>query len=194
MKLTTQFATRARSTEDGSRRAEIGSQRLAAGGGRLSAGVPALHRNSPISDSRPLTSAFRLPRTAQPAFSLLEVMIAMAIFFVAIFAILELTTQSLSAARHLQTSHVDVTGVAATLSLTNRLEEGPLPPEIADQFEDLNPGYRCVGNIYEVSSNGLFRVDFEVAGIKGKKVVGSSMSILLFRPESASSFRNKLGR
>ena len=134
------------------------------------------------------------PPAAEDAFSLLEVMIAMALFFIAIFAILSLTSQSLSAARHLQTSHVDVGGLAAMLSLTNRLEEGSLPREFVAQFEDLNPGYSCDGNIAEVSSNGLFQVDFEIVGLKGKKVVGSTMSILLFRPESASSFRSRLRR
>lgn len=129
----------------------------------------------------------------QSAFSLLEVMIAMALFFMAVFAILNLTSQSLAAARHLQTSHVDVGGLAAIMSLTNRVEEGPIPKEIVTQFQDLNPGYSCDGTISEAGSNGLFRVDFEVVGLQGKKVVGSTLSILLFRPESSSS-RTKLGR
>ena len=134
-------------------------------------------------------------KPGERAFSLLEVTIAMAIFFAAAFAILSLTSQSLAQARNLQTSHVDIGGLAAMLALTNRLEEGRLPREIIAQFENFNPGYSCEGNIAEVSSNGLFQVDFEVAGLKGKKVVGSTMSILLYRPGSPSSFGNRrLGR
>ncbi len=159
-------------------RSEVRSQKLF---GRRVVGTSRLA----TCDLQPLSSSER-------AFTLLEVMIAMALFFMGIFAILNLTSQSLLAARRLQTSHVDVGGLAAMLSLTNRVEEGPrLPPGIVAQFEDLNPGYSCAGEITEVSSNGLFRVDFEIVGLKGKKVVGSTMSILLYRPESASSFRNK---
>jgi hypothetical protein len=139
-----------------------------------------------------LVREISLKRAPERAFSLLEVMIAMALFFMAVFAILSLTSQSLSAARHLQISHVDIGGLAGMISLTNRVEEGPLPQEIIAQFEQLNPGYSCVGNILEASSNGLFRVDFEVVGLKGQKVVGSTLSILLFRPESAGSARGRL--
>ena len=125
------------------------------------------------------------------AFTLIEVLIAMALFFVAIFAILDLTSQSISAARYLQSTHVDLTSLASALSLTNRLEEGGLPPQITGQFEDQYPGYTCNGNIFEVSSNGLFQVDLEIYGVKGKKVVASSTSILLYRPDSAYSSRNR---
>ena len=133
-------------------------------------------------------------RGAATAFSLIEVMIAMVLFFIAIFAILDLTAQSTSAARHLQSSHVDATSLATSLSLTNRLEEGPLPPDTMAEFEEQHPGYSCNGNIFEVSSNGLFQIDLEIYGVKGKKVVASTMSFLLYRPDSARSFRNKLGR
>jgi Tfp pilus assembly protein PilV len=128
------------------------------------------------------------------AFSLLEVMIAMAIFFVAIFAILNLTSQSLASARRLQLAHVDATSLAASLSLTNRLEEGPLPSDIVAQFEEQHPGFTCNGNIFEASSNGLFQVDLEIRGLKEKKVVGSTMSILLYRSGASSAFRSRLSR
>ena len=128
------------------------------------------------------------------AFSLLEVLIAMTLFFVAVFAILNLTTQSISAARTLQTAVVDAGSLATGLSLTNRLEEGGLPPEIVQEFEKLHPGYTCNAEIFEVSSNGLFQVDLEIYGLKGKKVVASGMSILLYRPESASSFGSRMRR
>jgi len=45
------------------------------------------------------------------AFSLLEVMIAIAIFFTSVFAILELTSQHLRTARILQTLDVDRTSL-----------------------------------------------------------------------------------
>ena len=128
------------------------------------------------------------------AFTLIEVLIAMALFFVAVFAILDLTSQSIASARLLQSSHVDATSLAAAMSLTNRLEEGQLPSEVMAQFQEQYPGYTCNGNIVEIGSNGLFQVDFEIYGVKGKKVVASTMSIWLFRPDSGSAFRNKVRR
>src|SRR5947207_7188578 len=85
------------------------------------------------------------------AFSLLEVMIAMALFFMAIFAILGLTSQSIGAAARLQRHEVDIAGLAAELSLTNLLQEGV---ESGD-FGDLHPGVTWTRSITEVSSNGL---------------------------------------
>lgn len=133
-------------------------------------------------------------RTNESAFTLLEVMIAMAIFFIAIFSILDLTSQNVAAARRLQTMQLDPSGLASAISLTNRLEEGDIPQDIIAQFQEQHPGYTCTGNITEVSSNGLFQIDFEIGGVKDKKVVGSGLSILLFRPDSASSLRNKIRR
>lgn len=131
-------------------------------------------------------------RRSDAAFTLLEVMVAMAIFFIAIFAILDLTSQNVAAARRLQTMQLDASGLASAIAFTNRLEEGEIPQDIIAEFQEQHPGYTCTGSITEVSTNGLFRVDLEIAGVKDKKVVGSGMSILLFRPDSARSFRNKI--
>jgi Tfp pilus assembly protein PilV len=124
------------------------------------------------------------------AFNLLEVMIAVAIFFMCIFSILALVSRSLKAARALQPIQVDARAAISFLSLTNRLEEGTLPPEVVMAFEKENPGYTVAGQIYEVATNGLFRIDFTVGGASGgdqKMAVTSDSSILLFRPMSAST-------
>jgi Tfp pilus assembly protein PilV len=124
------------------------------------------------------------------AFNLLEVMVAVAIFFMCIFSILALVSRSLKAARSLQPLQVDARAAISFLSLTNRLEEGPLPPEVVMAFERENPGYTVAGQIYEVATNGLFRVDFTVGGASSgehKVAVTSDSSILLFRPLSAST-------
>lgn len=115
------------------------------------------------------------------AFSLLEVMIAVSIFFMAIFAILDLTSRSLKAARSLQPIAVDASSAAAELSLTNRLEEGPIPPEINQHFSETYPDYSLDGRITEVGTNGLFQVDFVVFGGVNGKQADSKMSVLLFR-------------
>jgi hypothetical protein len=55
------------------------------------------------------------------AFSLLEVMIAIAILFVGTFAILGLISSSLANARRLQRPLVDASALVGQLSLTNQL-------------------------------------------------------------------------
>lgn len=121
------------------------------------------------------------------AFSLLEVMIAVAIFFMATFSILALVSRSLAQARGLQPMQVDANMVIAELSLTNRLEEGPIPPEIIKRFEHLYPTYTATGMIYEDRTNGLFRVETEVAGLTvGKHIARSKNTNYLFRPLSIS--------
>lgn len=96
------------------------------------------------------------------AFSLLEVMIAIAIFFTSVFAILELTSQHLRTARILQTLDVDRTSLPSLLSMTNFLEIGPLPIDVKIAYEDAHPGVTVDGFIDEVATNGLFRVDYNI--------------------------------
>lgn len=130
------------------------------------------------------------------AFSLLEVMIALALFFMCVFAILALVSRSLQQARQLEPMHLDARTAIAMLSLTNRLEEGPIPPEIITQYELSHPDSTIMGEIYEVATNGFFRVDFTVGTAGGnKKAVTATSSILLFRPQSQSTrFGSQLRR
>jgi Tfp pilus assembly protein PilV len=119
----------------------------------------------------------------QQAFSLLEVMIAMGIFFVSIFAILQLTSQNLAAARRLERREIDITTLAAQLTLTNRLEEGFESGDFGDGFRD----HLWSRTITQVASNGLFRVDFslyEPTRNKKAPLVERHLSILLYRPDS----------
>jgi hypothetical protein len=119
------------------------------------------------------------------AFTLLEVMIAVGIFFMATFSILALVSRCLSQARSLQPMQVDANMVAAELSLTNQLEEGPIPPEIIQHFEHMYPNYTCTGTIFEKETNGLFQVDIEVGGLTaGKHITSSKNSVYLFKPQS----------
>ena len=119
------------------------------------------------------------------AFSLLEVMIAMGIFFVARFSILALTSQNLAAARRLQRHEPDITMLAAQLSLTNRLEEG----FDSGDFGETIPDCLWSRTITEVASNGLFRVDFTVHKATGNKYAPLQerhLSVLMYRPLSGN--------
>jgi len=129
------------------------------------------------------------------AFSLLEVMIAVSIFFMATFAILGLVTRCLAQARSLEPMEIDTAALAAELSLTNRLEAGPIPDEVIQHFQHMYPNYTCGGFITDVGTNGLFKVDLEVGGVsQGKHVIRSHNEILLFREPIVSGIPGLPGR
>ena len=118
-------------------------------------------------------------RRRRTAFTLIEVMIALMIFFAAVFTILGVVSNALRNARVLQRKTVDAAMVAAQISLTNRLSE---VLETGD-FEDAYPDFEWTSDTYEVGTNGLFQVDMIVQRKSGG-AVESKMSILLYRPES----------
>lgn len=115
------------------------------------------------------------------AFTLLEVLIAIGLFFMVSFAVLELVTTGLGAARALQVRHADVGMLAAEMAATNSiLEEGVE----GGSFGDFFPGARWEREVTEVGTNSLFQVDFVVFEKVGKNEISSRMSILLYRPGS----------
>lgn len=125
-------------------------------------------------------------RPAIAAFTLLEVMIAMAIFFIVTFAILNVVVQSLAAARALQIRHPDAGMLAAQLSLTNCLVEGS---ESGD-FEDLFPNSYWERAITPAGSNSLWLVEFAVFDRSGKgKTAAETMSVLMFKPACGGAGR-----
>lgn len=137
-----------------------------------------------------------LPTRSARAFSLIEVMVASAILFICVFAILGLVTNSLRNAQVLQQHSVDPGMLAGMSVLTNRLYEGTESGDFEDIAPGSFPGYSWTRETYEVSSNGLFRIELSVTHPVGHKVVESRMSILLFRPDSpaGNSSGGGLGR
>ncbi len=120
-------------------------------------------------------------------FTILEVMIALAIFFACTFGILALVSQSLRQARALRPMNMDARSAIALLSLTNRLEEGPIPAEIITAFQQENPDFALMGEIRQVNTNGLFQVDFVVGSVSSgyeRSAITMNSSVLLFRPYS----------
>ena len=120
------------------------------------------------------------------AFTLLEVMIAIAIFFVASFAILGLVSTSLNNVRRIQRPSVDATPVLARYAATNSLVEGIYQGSLGDP-ELLGKEYRdynYVVGIEEIRSNHLYLVDCKITSAAGKRVVVSDMSTVLYRPHS----------
>ena len=123
------------------------------------------------------------------AFSLLEVMIAILVFFLVSFSVLEVVSVGLGAARSLQIRHPDAGILAAHLSLTNSLQEGSDSGDFDDIEPDVYPNCQWERNIFEASSNGLYQVDFLVIEKIGRRQVPSTMSILMYRPGGGRSVR-----
>jgi Tfp pilus assembly protein PilV len=118
------------------------------------------------------------------AFSLLEVMVAVGIFFMAVFAILGLVSSSIENARRLRRPMVDAGAVAGALSLTNKLVEGLESGDLSDFLGKEYQGYKWTYAVSEVQSNKLFQVDFIVQSPEAGNRVISKMSALFYRPQS----------
>ena len=128
---------------------------------------------------KPLARNPVLPSPAHPGrgFTLIEVMLAMAMFFTAVFAILALVSSSLRNARALQSSRVDAATLAAFLTVSNRLEEGMYSGDFGDLFRDQQFDYEVIP-----ITNGLVRVDVLVRSRQGRGQQVSTLSLLMFQP------------
>jgi hypothetical protein len=111
----------------------------------------------------PANSHDRAERSS--AFTLLEVIVACALFFMVAFAVLQIVATGLVAAKKLQQREPHFEFVASPHVLTNQLIEG----EYSGDFQDLQPdmpdlypnfSWECV--IQEVGSNGFFQVDYTI--------------------------------
>jgi hypothetical protein len=100
------------------------------------------------------------------------------------FAVLQLVTQGLVAAKSLQVRHPDPGMVLAALSLTNALEEGMM----SGDYEDIAPvtykDYRWEAFITEVGSNGLFEIQVLTYNNKKPGVSPSTITGRFWRPNS----------
>jgi hypothetical protein len=155
---------------------------------RLQSDMGRVPSGDTFSTPRPSHHASRIthhvPRlSTRAAFSLLEVMIAGGIFFMAIFAILAMVSGVLSNARSLRRVELDAGMVAAQISITNKLSEGTQ----SGDFGNLYPEYSWEADEYEVGTNGLWQVDIVVRR-RGLQKPADIMSVWLFRPESQSGF------
>jgi hypothetical protein len=124
------------------------------------------------------------PNRPRRAFSLLEVMIATGILFMAIFAILGLVSSALGNARRLQRPLVDASALVSQLSLTNQLVEGTYSGNLGDLLGKSYQEYRWAGEIREVGSNHLYSADFVIQYARGSSEILSRTTTLFFRPQS----------
>ncbi len=117
-------------------------------------------------------------RRQERAFTLMEVMIAMAIFFMAVFSILAVVSVNLHTAKLLQEPTVDTSMVMGDVCQTNILMEGTTEVD----FGDLYPGYKCKYEINQTRTNGWFQVDLYLIHPNGQAEL--NMSVNLWRPAS----------
>lgn len=119
------------------------------------------------------------------AFTLMEVMIASGIFFMATFAVLALVSTSLRNARALQRGDVDA-GMAASqvyqLLKTNRQAE----VSGSGDFGEAYPGYSFEFASSQYQSNGLLQVEI-VLHRRGNLKPVDTATIWVYAPEAKSS-------
>jgi hypothetical protein len=118
------------------------------------------------------------------AFSLLEVMIAIGIFFLGSFAILGLVSQSLSNAQRLKHPLVDASVILSQFSLTNQFIEGPYSGNLGDILGKDYADFTYQGDITEIRTNRLYSADFFIYNVRNGHDPVSRTSALFFRPQS----------
>jgi len=134
------------------------------------------------------TPASSSPRARRHAgFSLLEVMIALGIFFIALFTILGLISQLLRNARAFQNKKAADAGMvhAYFLAATNRVTEGLESGEFSDlaEFNDQYRDYSWEKETTFFATNGLWQVDYRVIN-RRLGTVESAISTLYFDPNT----------
>ena len=131
---------------------------------------------------------FRTPR----AFTLIEVMIACGIFFMATFAILALVSTTLRNARALQRGEVDAGMAAAQVYQTlktNRQTE----VSGSGNFGDAYPDYSYEFATQQYASNGLLQVDI-VVNRRGLRKPVDILSIWVYNPDAKSGIGGPMFR
>ena len=116
------------------------------------------------------------------AFTLIEVMIALGIFFMAVFTILALVSNILRNARGLQRPQVDAGMAAAIYVNTNKFPEGRVSGDLGDSL----PDYRYEIATDEFATNGLMQADV-VLSRRGSRQPPDAISILVFDPNHQST-------
>jgi type II secretory pathway pseudopilin PulG len=131
---------------------------------------------------------FRTPR----AFTLIEVMIACGIFFMATFAILALVSTTLRNARALQRGEVDAGMAAAQVYQTlktNRQAE----VSGSGNFGEAYPDYSYEFATQQYASNGLLQVDI-VVNRHGLRKPVDILSIWVYNPDAKSGLGGPMFR
>jgi hypothetical protein len=126
-------------------------------------------------------------RFASRAFTLIEVMIALGIFFMSVFTILALVSNILRNARGLQRPQVDA-GIAAAIYVnTNRFSVGTVTGPLEPPLQDFS--YEVITE--EFATNGLLHATV-ILNRRGNRTATDTLNILVFDPTFQSTpFRGR---
>ena len=139
-----------------------------------------MERGSRTHRSLFMYQASRSPGSA--GFTLIEVMIALGIFFMATFAILAMVSNILRNARGLQRPQVDAGMAAAIYVNTNRFSVGSVSGDLNDSL----PDYSYEIGTDEFATNGLLQAEV-VLRRHGGHQTPDSINILVFDPNFQST-------
>jgi hypothetical protein len=117
---------------------------------------------------------------SRAGFSLLEVMIAIGIFFMVAFSVLALVSQCLRQAAALEQVRTPMGSLAAQVFATNHLEEG----YDTGDFDDLFPGYRWTREVV-LLTNGFYEVYLTVSHDQQRKPE-SELLVHRYQPDAGS--------
>ena len=133
---------------------------------------------------------------ATRAFTLIEVMIACGIFFMATFAILALVAGTLRNARSLQRGEVDA-GMAAAQAYqtlkTNRMESGSTSGDFGETYRDFTWDATWDVDLDSGATNGLLKVDI-VVNRRGLRTPVDTTTIWVFAPDARPAGGGGLAR
>ena len=118
------------------------------------------------------------------AFTLIEVMIACFIFFLATFAILAMVATTLRNARGLQKGYVDAGMAAAQVFQIFKTNTDP-DLSVSGDFGDALRDYSWEANSQEYDTNGLLQVDIVVNRRGGREAV-DRLTILVYQANTKS--------
>jgi hypothetical protein len=119
------------------------------------------------------------------AFTLIEVMVAIGVFCIGVFAILGLIASVMHGARLLEKPMVDASAVINEIAQTNQLiEVSGVTGDLGDMLGKNYRGYTYIYDVVEEQSNKLFRIDVDLTSDAPGKPLISKMSVLLYRPLS----------
>jgi type II secretion system protein I len=113
------------------------------------------------------------------AFTLLEVLVAMGLFFLAVFAILDATMQGLRAARSLERNVPDAGLVLSQFMQAQRVDV----EQDAGDFEEPYEGFRWSWERQEIATNGLYEVVCVIEGDVEGRPYRSSTTAWMWRPD-----------
>ena len=132
------------------------------------------------------------PGRRAAAFTLIEVMIACGIFFMATLAILALVSSTLKNARGLQRIEVDAGMAAAQVYQTLKTNREP-EISLSGDFGDSYPDYSWTADSSEYATNGLLQVDIVVSR-RGLQRPADTLTILVWAPDAKSRAFGAPGR